>query len=226
MTDEAADRRAGRSLRRRRPTAPRPLRRHPRPWPRRTARHRTIGRGDPDRVLPKTQRVVDLEPRVADVAQPVVHVLLKASANQPADAARGVWRQRVEIGLAAQHAGNRVRRGGAVERAPPRQHLVQHAPEGPHVGSPIDVAPARLLRAQVRGRAHDGQSAVAVGQRCRGRASRAIGGRLRQAEVEQLDGAIAADHDVGGLEVAVHDAAVRARPRARRRSAGPPAATR
>ena len=112
-----------------------------------------------------------------------------------------------------------------------REHLVEHAAERPDVGAPIDraaLAPApgscsaavpRIIPIAVAGGRHRGR----VGRRsCSGRApgesSPSIA--LREAEVEHLHLAVGGDLDVRGLQIAMDDAAARALPRARRRSAG------
>ena len=47
----------------------------------------------------------------------------------------------VPVGLALERGGDRVRRRVAGERAPSRQHLVEHAAERPDVGALVDGLP-------------------------------------------------------------------------------------
>lgn len=90
----------------------------------------------------------------------------------------------------------------AVERPSPRQHLVQHNAERPDVRARIDVAAANLLGRHVRDRSQRRTSAREV----RGP------GEFRQTEVHDLHEAVARDHRVGRLHIAVHEAGlVRAR---------------
>ena len=89
----------------------------------------------------------------------------------------------------------------AVERAPPRQHLVEHDAERPDVGAAIDGAAARLLGRHVGGRAEDHaqsawRGAVSVGEFidvCRSPRPTPSGSeRLGEAEVEHLHRAVGA----------------------------------
>jgi hypothetical protein len=82
------------------------------------------------------------------------------------------------------------------EAAMLRRDLVEDDAEREHVAAAIDLAAAALLRCHVRELALDD-----AGHRL----DRARG-RLRDAEVEQLHGAVEADHDVRWRDVAVDDA--------------------
>ena len=92
------------------------------------------------------------------------------------------------------------------------QHLVEHTAKRPDVAAFVRRAPLGLLGAHVRRRAENHPDAGHHGGCRDGRRLRDVrraAGRLHrlcQAEVEHLDGAVGADLDVGGLEVAVDDA--------------------
>ena len=142
-------------------------------------------------------------------------VALEAAAQEPSRTAGGVCAgSSAPVELVAQHRGERL--GSCPRRAkaaPAGQHLEQHDAEGPDVGALVDRAAARLLRAHV-GRGADDHAhlrVVSVAASARrspssGRAESSSGQRLGQAEVEHLDLAVGRHLDVGGLEVAVHDA--------------------
>ena len=82
-----------------------------------------------------------------------------------------------------------------VERPPAREQLVEHAADAEEVAPPVDLRSLHLLRGHVVGGAHD-----VAGARHGG------GGQARHAEVHDLHRAVLVDEDVGGLDVAVHDA--------------------
>ena len=157
------------------------------------------------------ERIVDLEPRVADVAEPSVAILLEAArSSRRIDG--GVRRQRRQVGLARQDRGENVGHVVAGKRGPPGQHFVEHAAERPDVGALVDGLAARLLGAHVGGGAEDhARVRHAPGRdgrrlrRSRRRASTRLQ-RLGQAEVEHLDRAVRPDLDVGRLQIAVDDA--------------------
>ena len=99
----------------------------------------------------------------------------------------------------------------AGERAPPGQHLVEHAAERPDVGALVD----RLARAPARGscrrpcRGSRRRASVAASDRS-ATASRSpcasVVERPCETEVEHLDGAVGRDLDVGRLQIAMDDA--------------------
>jgi hypothetical protein len=82
----------------------------------------------------------------------------------------------------------------ALERHPPGQRLVEHAGQRVDVGAAIDLLALDLLRRDVGDRAHEG---LLSGQAARAR------GVLGQPEVRQVRVVVAADQDVGRLDVAV-----------------------
>ncbi len=117
----------------------------------------------------------------------------------------------------------------ALEGRPARQGVMERRPERVHVRVRTDPArvAARLLGRHVGGRAHDrprlrldagpfradtGRGGVRSGRARAGRLPRPLGIRpgehLREAPVHHLDLAVAPDHDVLRLEIAVDDAAL------------------
>ena len=112
---------------------------------------------------------------------------------------------------------DRHRRVRVVERHAPREHLEGHAADGVEVGPRPDVLRHRLL-----GR-HVGGGADRRPRRGEERARLHLVRRLGDAEVGDLHAPVDRDHQVLGLEVAVHDPVLlrvgearRAGPRARR----------
>jgi hypothetical protein len=111
-------------------------------------------------------------------------------------------------------------------RASAGQHLVEHDAEGPDVRALVGRPSFRLLRRHVRrGSDHHPRDraclAVAVAKAGRAREGRRVqrGGtevppyargidRLSEAEIEHLHGAVVAHLDIGGLQIAVNDAAL------------------
>jgi len=156
---------------------------------------------------------LEQDSRLADVAQPLPRVLRQAPSQERPH--RG-WRphgQGGEVGVGLDDGGEEVGDRFPAEDRPSRQHLQQHHPEGPDVGAFVHRLAPRLLRRHVGGGSEDdtGQGGP-VRERRRLRVGTSRGGPalalvgLGQAEVEQLDRAIARDLDVGGLEVPVDDA--------------------
>ena len=116
-----------------------------------------------------------------------------------------------------------------VERAAARQHLVQHAAEGPDVGALVHRLAARLLRRHVRRGAEDhAHAASCAGDVIVGESSRSPTVWRRRAEPPApWPGRSRAPSPcrrrvtlmLAGFEIAMDDAPARARPRALRRSA-------
>ena len=102
--------------------------------------------------------------------------------------------------------------GDAVERAPARQRFEQHGAEGEHIAPRINGAALELLGRHVMERAED--LSVPRDGRRRGLdvvEHGPVAHDLGEAEVEELDlrrplPGGPRDHDVAGLEIAVHDA--------------------
>ena len=99
--------------------------------------------------------------------------------------------------------GNRVRErlAAACERADARQHLVQDDRERPDVAAIVHLGAADVLRAHVGEGAEAGINSLDAGTLGRCFLDR------RDAEIENLDRAVAKDHDVRRLDVAMNDAA-------------------
>ena len=167
--------------------------------------------GPPARHRLRRRRILEHEPRFADVAQAAPRILLQAPAQQPADWFGQIGGQRLPAHVLFDHAGERDRDVFALECALARQHLVEDHAEGPDVGAPIHGLAPRLLGRHVGGRPDD-QTHLRAPHRERRRVHRLrarCGGRiqrLRQPEVEHLHGAVGADLDVRGLQVAMDDA--------------------
>ena len=103
--------------------------------------------------------------------------------------------------------GQGVGRGVAGEGPAARQHLVQHGPEREDVRAMVRGQAPHLLRGHVAERA---QHHARLGRRAQGRSAGAgpLGGPRNpgQAEVEDLHATVVGHEQVGGLEIAVHDA--------------------
>ena len=101
-------------------------------------------------------QMLELEPRVADIAQSPPRILLEAAPQQPPESTRRAGRKRRPVRLALEHGGDGVRDRRARERLASRQHLVEDAAEGPDVGALVDRRAPRLFGAHECGRAeHD-----------------------------------------------------------------------
>src|SRR5207344_750872 len=93
------------------------------------------------------ERLLELDPRIADVPQPPLRVLLETSLEQlPHLRGCALW-DRVPIGLSREHRRKRVGDRLALERTIPREQFIEHAAEPPDVGALVDRFPARLLGA-------------------------------------------------------------------------------
>src|SRR5439155_10116137 len=94
------------------------------------SRWRDRKRTPPERL----QRLVDLDPRVSDVPEPVVRVLLKRATEQVADPRGSLGRERVPCRLGGQDRGQDVGRRLPRENATAGQELVKDTTERPDVG--------------------------------------------------------------------------------------------
>ena len=110
--------------------------------------------------------------------------------------------------ILAQDRAHRLDRGLALERARPGEHLVEDRAEAEDVGAVVDRFAAHLLGRHVADRAEDdaGRRAAAVERRRERLHGRRRSAELGEAEVENLDAAVAGDEEVLGLQVAVDDA--------------------
>ena len=98
---------------------------------------------------------------------------------------------------------------GSPRKTPlPRDHLVEHRPEGEHVGAGVDLLPLELLRRHVL----DGADHGALGRQAPARRvgvdvispTSPAADRFREPEVEELH-ARPREHHVAGLQVAMDD---------------------
>ena len=112
------------------------------------------------------------------------------------------------VGLRGEDGSTDVRDGSAAKRSLSREHLVEHAAEGPDVGAAIDRLAARLFRRHVRCGAEDD---AALGHCRRGegfrRLHRASGCRLQrlgESEVQYFHQTIGREFDVRGFQITVH----------------------
>ncbi len=204
----------------------RDLRRRPQPAPcrerQRDRRHgrrgqgpgRAAGKGDCPRfglIFFKEPRQVDTH--VAGVPQAIARILHEATPHHASQPGRHRLGQLVPLRLRPQHRGQRVGNRLAAVGPLGRQHLVDHATEGPDVGARVHLLPARLLGAHVGGGAHD-HAGLRRRRGDRRRQLRVVARRafllerLRQPEVQHLDRAVRRQRDVRRLQVAVHDAVV------------------
>ena len=115
------------------------------------------------------------------------------------------------VRLAIDHRGERIGDRGTGKRRPAGAHLEHHAAERPDIRALVDVLTARLFRAHVcRGADDDAESCAVPGdrgnRRCRGGCERAD--RFGQPEVEDLDGPLGCDLDVGRFQITMDDAAI------------------
>jgi hypothetical protein len=148
---------------------------------------------------------VELRPDRSRVRVPRRRILREASVHDGLHVTRDV----------GSHAANRRRlvaqdrRDGAQlcradERPAAGQHLVEHGAERKDVGSRVDGAPFGLFGGHIGRGSHD-QPGPRPQRRHRLFSGRALD-ELREAEVEDLRAAVARDHDVGRLDVAMDDA--------------------
>ena len=95
--------------------------------------------------------------------------------------------------------GDELRQVASFERAAPGEELVEDEAERVDVAARRDFAAGELLGRHVGGRA----------------GAQRFAGRSRQAEIGDADPAVAVEHDVGGLQIAMDDAAIVRRGQAR-----------
>jgi hypothetical protein len=135
-----------------------------------------------------------------------VRLLLEAVHDDVDEALWNLAARREQLGRwVVQHRSKGVSRRRAGERLLGREHLGQRAPEREHVGGRAHLLAAHLLRRHVPDRAEHAAGLGGRERRGRDRSGESAAGS-RQAEVEDLGSPVAAEEDVLGLEVAVHDA--------------------
>ena len=139
----------------------------------------------------------------------VVRVAAQADLDQRAKFSGRAWRRLVRRGLLRQDRADQPRLCRRLERPSAAEHLVQNGTERVDIRPHVGVAPVEPLWRQVMEGPWDDP--------LRGDADR-LGGELResrarraphrgQAEVQQLGAARPGDEDVGGLQIAVNNAA-------------------
>jgi len=110
------------------------------------------------------------------------------------------------LGLAVQDGVEDDGRRVAWKRSLARRHLVQHDAETPYVAAGVHVGAAQLLGRHVPRRS-DRHARMRTHVRAIPFRRFDRGGQLRQSEVEDLGVAVGTQHDVLGLDVAMHEAA-------------------
>ena len=154
--------------------------------------------------------VLESDPRLTDIPQPLPRVLRKTTPQHPLDLKGQAGRQLAPVGFGLKDTCQGITCCFAEEKLFAGQHFEKNHPEGPDVRPPVDFFSAGLLGAHVgRGaqyRAHLGHG------RGQGRVARysffaccLIGKDTRQPEVQHLHLAIWRALDVGGFEVTVDD---------------------
>ena len=108
------------------------------------------------------------------------------------------------LGRVRDDRGRREDGRSTLERTAPGEELVHDDAERELIGPEVHLFAGRLLRRHVLRRAHDQPG---VGAERRPLPVVFEQRQLRQAEVQHLQVAVGPDHDVLGLDVAVHDAA-------------------
>ena len=91
----------------------------------------------------RLERALQRQTHGADVRDALAKWLAQAQAQRLADMSRHCDRQRCPRGFLVDHVREGLGDVFATERPLPRQHLEQHAPEGPNIGAPINGLAAR-----------------------------------------------------------------------------------
>lgn len=126
--------------------------------------------------------------------------LLRQGAREDAlQGGRGFRGEIGQVGRGLVHDAMQKREDGgvavALEGGPAGQHFEQHHAQGKNVGAAVERLSQHLLRRHVLGRAQH-HAGLGHGRRC----------HVGDAEIGQLGHAHGGDHDVGRLNVPVHDA--------------------
>ena len=95
---------------------------------------------------------IEREPGVADVANTLRSILVKAASEERRDARRESGWQQCPVRFASQHRGNDVGVFLSGKGAPAGQHLVDHGAERPDVTAFVDGFAPGLLRTHVGNR--------------------------------------------------------------------------
>ena len=160
------------------------------------------------------ERLLDLDPRVADVAQAAARILLQAASEQVPDARRRRRREKLPARLRRHDRREDVRRRLSGECPAAGQHLVDDAAESPDVGPLVDRLSARLLRAHELRRAEDDARLRPFEDEGRREGGVRVGAglpdveHLRETEIEDFDPSFRRHFDVGRFQVAVDDPAL------------------
>jgi hypothetical protein len=145
-------------------------------------------------------RIFNRDAQASGIGPPAPRLLVQAMPQQRPDLWQCGRRQQAEAGFVPNDQGQCGGRTVSPEWDPAGEHFVQDAPQCPDVGGPRHRMSLRLLRRHVGGSANDSASIYLV-------SGRRVADRGK-AEVEYLDGAVFADLDVAGLEIAMNDSSL------------------
>jgi len=101
------------------------------------------------------QYLLDLDPQIADIAAPILHILFQTTPQQVFNPQGHARRQQLPVRLAAQHGCEHVIDVFSDEGPLAREHLVEDAAKCPDIGACVHHFAARLLGAHVCGRAEN-----------------------------------------------------------------------
>jgi hypothetical protein len=122
----------------------------------------------------EVEHVRDFEPAVANIVQALPGFFLKTPTQQQANRGWCFNRQRIPVGFASHNGGDAVRDRGGAECLAAREHLIEHAAEGPDVAALVHRLAARLLRRHVGRRSQNHARARGRRADCASRKSRTI----------------------------------------------------
>ena len=157
---------------------------------------------------------LQLDTRLSDVAQPLLHVAVETPPEQTPESWRRCRGQHRPINILPQDRREHVRGLLTSEGAPPSEHLEQHDAECPDIGPLVDGLAARLFRRHIRRSSEDhaggghrrgARDCRRVGQRGAGRRGGVRVEGFGEAEVEHFHRAVRSHLDVRGLQIAVND---------------------
>ncbi len=154
-----------------------------------------------------TLQTFQIERQILDVLIPLPSVLLERFCHDAPELGRRIphvcshWRR---VGL--ENRGNHVAAGSTFESRTAGKHFVQDHAETPDIRSRVGLQPARLLGRHVM----DGAEDLPGLRICRGGGfcvlSAPTADKLCEPEIEDLHDPVFPDHDVFGLDIAMHDA--------------------